>query len=235
MTAPAARREGRAGRDDDLAIVLHELRNPLVGIDAAARVLASELNGHPATPRARSIASEARHMLHLLQRVSEAQAISAGTVKSVRRPIDLAQLVRDVTADFQRGREIVVSVPSEPVRVRADAGRIRQVLANLLTNAAQYSPAETPIEVTLRATATKATVSVRDRGPGIPARERPQLFRRFARLSTAEGTRGSGLGLYICRSIVEEHGGEIGYKEKAFSFTIPTAPKSVTRRGAVRR
>ena len=216
----------RAGRDDDLPLVLHELRNPLVGIDAAARVLAAELNGHPATSRARAIASEARHMLDLLRRVSEAEAISARTVKSVRKPIDLAQLVRDVTADFQRGREIVVSCPSDPVMVRADAGRIRQVLANLLTNAAQYSPPETPIEVRLRATATTATVSVRDRGPGIPARERPQLFRKFARLSTAEGTRGSGLGLYICRSIVEEHQGRIAYRENAFSFTIPLSRRS---------
>jgi len=213
----------RAGRDDDLLLVLHELRNPLVGIDAAARVLATELNGHPATPRARSIASEARHLLDLLRRVSEAEEISAGTVRSVRKPMDLAAVVRETAADFQRGREIVVSCPTDPVMVRADAGRIRQVLANLLTNAAQYSPAETPIDVTLRATGTTATVSVRDRGPGIPARERRKLFQKFARLSTAEGTRGSGLGLYICRSIIEEHGGTIGYRDRTFAFKIPLA------------
>jgi signal transduction histidine kinase len=215
--------------DDDLLLVLHELRNPLVGIDAAARVLATELNGHPATSRARSIASEARHLLELLERVSEAEAISAGRVRSVRRPIDLAKVVRDTAAGFQRGREIVVSCPSEPVMVRADAGRIRQVLANLLMNAAQYSPTESPIDVTLRATRTAATVSVRDRGPGIPARERPRLFQKFSRLSTAEATRGSGLGLYICRSIIEEHGGTIGYREKTFSFTLPLNLKSKTR------
>jgi len=219
----------RAGPDDDLLLVLHELRNPLVGIDAAARVLATELNGHPATPRARSIASEARHMLALLERVSEAMAISARTVRSVRRPIDLAQVVRETAAGFQRGREIVVSCPSAPVMVRADAGRIRQVLANLLTNAAQYSPAEAPIELTLRARGARATVSVRDQGPGIPARERSQLFRKFARLSTAGETRGSGLGLYICKAIIDEHGGTIGYKEKTFSFTIPLQRSSGSR------
>lgn len=209
--------------DDDLMLVLHELRNPLVGIDAAARVLATELNGHPATPRARSIASEARHMLDLLQRVSEAAAISSGTLRSIRKPIDLAQVVRETAAGFQRGREVVVTCPSGPVMVKADAGRIRQVLANLLTNAAQYSPPETPIDVTLRATRATANVSVRDRGPGIPARERPRLFQKFSRLSTAEGTRGSGLGLYICRTIVEEHEGTITYREKAFSFALPLA------------
>ncbi len=71
----------RAGRDD-LLLVLHELRNPLVGIDAAARVLAAELNGHPATARASAIASEARHLLQLLERVSEAEAISAGRMRA---------------------------------------------------------------------------------------------------------------------------------------------------------
>jgi signal transduction histidine kinase len=235
VTAPAARGGGRrtaakknAG-DDDLLLLLHELRNPLVGINAAARVLANELNGHPATGRASAIAAEARHMLDLLDRVSEAEAISAGTVTSIRRPIDLAEVVRETAAGFQRGREIVVSCPSEPVMVRADAGRIRQVLANLLTNAAQYSPAESAIEVSLRARGAKATVSVRDRGPGIPSRERPQLFRKFARLSTAGETRGSGLGLYICRSIVEEHRGTIGYRENTFSFTIPMQRSSGSR------
>ena len=227
----------RARPDEDLQLVLHELRNPLVGIDAAARVLATELNGHPASPRARAIASEARHLLQLLARVSEAEALSRGAVRSLRRPLDLATVVRETAADFQRGREIVVSCPSERVIVRADAGRIRQVLANLLTNAAQYSPAETPIDVSLRATRSTATVSVRDRGAPIPARERAKLFQKFARLSTAEGTRGSGLGLYICKAIVEEHGGTIGYKEKVFAFTIPlekAAKPAARRRGAAR-
>lgn len=226
---------------DDVLLVLHELRNPLVGIDAAARVLASELNGHPATPRARSIASEARHMLSLLDRVSEAQQLSAGAVRSVRRSIDLAALVRETAASFQRGREIHVAVPSEPVAVRADAGRIRQVLANLLTNAVQYSPAETPIDVALRAARGTATVSVRDRGPRIPLRERRLLFSKFARLSTADGTRGSGLGLYICKTIIDEHGGEIGYRdgEKLFAFSLPLvggrADRPAARRRAKRR
>jgi signal transduction histidine kinase len=222
-----SRRDGR----DDLLLVLHELRNPLIGIDAAARVLATELNGHSTTGRARAIAAEARHLLQLLESVSEAEAAASGRLRSTLRPLDLRAVVRETAASFQRGREIVVSCPSDAVIVKADAGRIRQVLANLLANAAQYSPAESPIEVSLRATDRQATVSVRDRGPGIPPRERRQLFRKFARLSTAEATRGSGLGLYICKAIVADHGGTIGYREKTFSFTLPLG----VRQGAKRR
>ncbi len=211
----------RAGGDDHLLVVLHELRNPLIGIDAAARVLARDLAGHPASARASAIASEARHLLQLLESVGEAEAIAAGRLRSSPRAIDLGSVVRETTAGFQHERQIVVRCPDDAVPVSADPARIRQVLTNLLANAAQYSPPGTPIEVTLGANGRAATVAVRDRGPGIPAAERRKLFRKFARLSTADGTRGSGLGLYICKAIVEDHGGTIGYRERTFSFTLP--------------
>lgn len=234
---------------DHLSIVIHELRNPLVGIDAAARVLARELGAHPASQRATAIASEARHLLVLLESVADAEAVDAGRLRSRRRALDLATLVRDAVAAMHiADHPVTVIAPDVAVMVDADAGRIRQVLTNLLRNAAQYSPRGSPIDVavTTDATGRAATVEVRDRGRGIPERDRRRVFQKFTRLATAEGTRGSGLGLFICRAIVEEHGGSIRFARAAgggsiFAFDLPLraardrAPKVGTAAAQVRR
>ncbi len=232
----------RSDREDYLSLVLHELRNPLVGIDAAARVLTRELGPHPASTRASAIASEARHLLALLESVADAEAAAAGRLRSQPRPVDLAALVRDTVAGMHIERHPVTVAGAEaPLMVQADAGRIRQVLSNLLANAAQYSPAGTPIDVSVNADPRRgaARVDVRDRGPGIPASERRRLFRKFTRLTTAGGTRGSGLGLYICKAIVEDHGGAITYARaevgSVFSFDLPLKRSARGRPRAGRR
>jgi len=223
--------------------VIHELRNPLVGIDAAARVLARELASHPVGPRAAAIAAEARHLLELLESLADVESIESGRLRSVLRPIDLAALVRETALAMHIGdHPVALRGGDVAIAVRADDRRIRQVIKNLLANAAQYSPVGTTIEVTVGIGARRraATVEVRDHGPGIPPLERRKLFRKFARLSTAEGTRGSGLGLYICRRIVADHGGELRAGRpsgggSAFSFTLPLAEGSVMRSSAERR
>ncbi|MGH2379161.1 MAG: sensor histidine kinase [Candidatus Limnocylindria bacterium] len=235
-----------AGRDDGgeyLSLVIHELRNPLVGIDAAARVMARDLGRHPAARRAERVAEEARHLLELLESVTDAEAAASGRLRSVPRRTDLRSVVRDAVADAAHlaGRSISVRLPDPAVPVKADARRLRQVLVNLLANAAQYSPPDRPIDVTLSVDQRRrrATVEVRDRGPGIPLAQRRRLFRRFVRLSTADGTRGSGLGLYISKAIVEDHKGTIHYAAargggSVFGFTLPltAAARSRQRRKA---
>jgi signal transduction histidine kinase len=137
-------------------------------------------------------------------------------------------VVRDSVETAQLGgHRVSVSVPDGPVRVDADARRIGQVLANLLANAAAYSPEGSVIDVMLEADPGRksAVVSVRDHGPGIPAAQRRRLFRKFSRLSSADGTRGSGLGLYISKAIAEDHGGELRYAAarpgSVFSLVLP--------------
>lgn len=234
---------GRAGAGDYLSLVIHELRNPLVGIDAAARVMARDLGEHPAARRAERVAEEARHLLELLESVTDAEAAASGRLRSVLRSVDLRSVVRDAVADAAHlsSRSIAVHVPDPAVPVRADARRLRQVLVNLLANAAQYSPPDRPIDVSLAVDQRRrrATVEVRDRGPGIPLSQRRRLFRRFARLSTADGTRGSGLGLYISKAIVEDHGGTIHYAAargggSVFGFTLPVAAARTRARKAKR-
>jgi signal transduction histidine kinase len=231
----------RSDREDYLSLVIHELRNPLVGIDATARVLARELGSHPGSKRAAAIASEARHLLAMLESVADAEAAAAGRLRSHLRPVDLVALVRETVAGMHfDGRVVTIAGADEPLMVHADVGRVRQVLTNLLVNAAQYSPPATPIDVVVRADPRRgsASVEVHDRGPGIPAGERRRLFKKFTRLSTADGTRGSGLGLYICRAIVAEHGGRIAFEggggRSTFAFTLPLAA-GVSRRVAAPR
>lgn len=238
----------RSDREEYLSLVIHELRNPLVGIDAAARVLAKDLGTHPAAQRASQVAAEARHLLELLESVADAEAAAGGRLRSILRPVDLAALVRaTVEAMHLDAHPVQVRGTDASVPVLADEQRIRQVLKNLLANAARYSPPRSPVEVTvgIDPRGRTATVEVRDHGPGIPPLERRRLFRKFSRLSTADGTRGSGLGLYISKAIVDDHRGELRYEESAsggssFSFSIPLArarPRREPRspRGARRR
>lgn len=218
----------RTDTGEYLSLVIHELRNPLIGIDAAARVMARDLGTHPAARRAERVAEEARHMLELLESVTDAEAAASGRLRSILRAVDLSKVVRDALEGAQLGdHRVSVALPDGAVPVNADARRIGQVLANLLANAAQYSPGGSVIEVTLDVDPARksAVVSVRDHGPGIPAAQRRRLFRKFSRLSTADGTRGSGLGLYISKAIAEDHGGELRYAParpgSVFSLVLP--------------
>jgi two-component system, OmpR family, sensor histidine kinase KdpD len=125
-----------------------------------------------------------------------------------------------------RGLELDVPIGLPPVL--ADGRRIMQVVENLLTNAARYSPAETPITLRARVTDGRVEVAVADQGPGIPADKRSQVFDKFVRLAGGDADRpgGSGLGLAICRGIVQAHGGQIWVEGEegrgsTFAFSLP--------------
>lgn len=148
-------------------------------------------------------------------------------------------------------RELHINLPDAPVMVEADRDRIGQVLANLLSNADKYSPARQPITLTLRlergaptagdsgakdaAAPWQARVLVEDAGPGIPKNEQERIWERFHRVQgvQAQTSRSPslGLGLYISRQIIEQHGGTIGIesvpgKGSTFWFTLPLAPSA---------
>ena len=227
---PAAITSREAAREEYISVLSHELRNPLVGIAAAAQVLSRELPpGSGQRARAEAIAAEADHMLSLLEEVMDATRVELGRLHSILAPTDLAATVRTSIATHELpDRTLTLRGTDSEVRVMADERRIRQVVANLLSNAAAYSPPGTHIEVSVghSTDGRSAIVEVRDHGPGIPPQDRDRLFTKFARLSTAEGTRGTGLGLYICRGIIADHGGLLWVDWPAdggssFSFTLP--------------
>ena len=226
---------------DYVAVLAHELTSPIVSIGASAQVLAKELQGRTAEARALAIAEEARQMYALLESLLDLSTLESGRLRLSLRSVDVGALVREASDTIDKpDHRLIIDIPLEPVIVTADDRRLRQVLRNLIDNAAKYSVAGTQIEMRVGVTQDhrSAIVQVRDHGPGIPPSERSRLFDKFVRLSTAGATRGSGLGLHLCKAIVSDHGGEIWAEFPAgggmiISFTVPLA--AVRARTILRR
>ncbi|MBK5306264.1 MAG: HAMP domain-containing histidine kinase [Frankiaceae bacterium] len=168
----------------------------------------------------------ARQMAQLLDAVSDARRASRGALPVDPEPTDLGALVRGSIAELCAGH----NWPTPTITVTGDAtadadpGRIRQVLANLLSNAYKFSPTGTPVTVTVRGANGTAEISVHDDGPGIPPELRHELFSKFGRLD--QTGQGMGLGLYISREIARAHGGDLELRDgpgATFTLTLPRA------------
>jgi signal transduction histidine kinase len=159
--------------------------------------------------------------------------LQAGRLQLQRTPSDLIRLVRRVAGQMQQSttqHHLEMRAPEYPLVADMDLERMEQVLTNLIGNALKYSPQGGPITITLCANAqgTTVQVSVKDQGIGIPRHQQAQIFGRFIRADNARayGIGGTGLGLYLCRELVERHGGRLWFeseegKGSTFSFTLP--------------
>ena len=137
-----------------------------------------------------------------------------------------------------KDREIQVHVPAD-LLVALDFGLIVQVLVNLIDNADKYSPPDTPIEIHARTSKQVLEIQVADRGIGIPAQDLERVFDRFYRVQNPDTVRGTGMGLAICKGIIEAHGGEIQAEQRAgggtvIRFTLPRLTLPLSNR-VVRR
>ena len=153
-----------------------------------------------------------------------------------REPIDLVHIIRRVIAQMRQSsdyHQLMLSTSLSHLQAQVDRGRIEQVLVNLLTNAMKYSPAGGSVEVTLQEVPGRqeALISIRDQGIGIPQAEQAHLFGRFVRASNGEihGISGTGLGLYLCRELVSQHGGDIWFEStegvgSTFFLRLPLSP-----------
>ncbi len=183
-----------------------------------------------------SIQRNSQSAAGLVDDVLEVARIEAGELQYVAAPYDLEQLVRDTireVVDPDLSERIVVRRPPGLPLAHGDRRRHWQALANLLSNAARYSPPDRPPELELALDDGMLRVSVRDHGPGIAAADRDQMFGKFSRLAAHSGerARGTGLGLYIARSMVEAQGGRIWVdtapgEGATFSFTVPVAEEA---------
>ena len=225
-------------RQEYLSVLAHELRNPLNAINAAARVLARQIKATEGETTANAIAAESHHAMELLDGLTDVASLESGRMRLALRPTDLARLVTETVAGSLNGHPVSLRGAERPIEVLGDDRRLGQILRNLVSNAAKYSPEGTEVQVSLGISADRrsAIVQVRDEGPGIPPPERSRLFEKFARLSTAGSTRGSGLGLYISRGIINDHGGEIWADWPAgggsvFSFSVPLSGEGPVQGG----
>ncbi|ATB30662.1 sensor histidine kinase [Melittangium boletus] len=203
-------------RDDFLTIASHELKTPLTPLSLRLASLERRLERQePVDP---ALLRHARqHLLRLTALINDlldASRIEAGRLALQFEPTRVDSLVERALAgmDAERGQHrIDYSHPSEPVRIRGDAYRLEQVIANLLENALKYSPGASTVRVSLDVRGDFALLSVADEGIGIPRDQQEQLFERYFRARNVSITSygGLGLGLYISRDIVERHGGRI--------------------------
>jgi two-component system sensor histidine kinase KdpD len=200
-------------RSSLLSAVSHDLRTPLASITGAASTLRSQ--GERLPPEVRkelldSIAEEAERLSRLVSNLLDMTRLESGV--ELRR--DLYPLEEIVGAALQRtecqlaGRRVTTQLPDSLPLVFVDDVLLGQVVLNLLENAVKYSPAETPIEIAAEAEPDTVTLEVRDRGPGFIPGEEQRVFEKFYR-GKPQGARGAGLGLAICRAIVEAHQGTI--------------------------
>lgn len=216
-------------RSDFIAMVSHELRSPMAVIVGIADIMSKridELSREQRDELLATLSREARRLARLVSEVLDVEALDRGGLKLRLSDVDLTELVREAVADSGAAERIEMSLPTQRAVVLGDPDRIKQVLINLITNAAKYAP-DDRIDVSLTATGGGWVTSVRDRGPGIPSDQRARVFQRFARLEGTGARPGSGLGLYLARALVEAHGGEIWVEDapdglgSVFAFRLP--------------
>ena len=205
-------------REEFLSIASHELRTPIAALQAQAQLNVrriqrnAELQPQRLMQAFEAINNQAGRLARLVSQLLDISRLQAGKFELQREPTDLAALVEQAvasrgSADHRHGMRLDVPPGLE---VEVDPLRIEQVLTNLLDNAVKYSPNGGDIEVGLRrGDAHWAELSVRDHGLGIPPDKRGHLFERFYQAHAGGHRSGLGLGLYICRQIVEQHGGSI--------------------------
>ena len=204
------------GQSRQIAMISHELRNSLAVIRNAARLLNSPIQS-VIVDRARSlierqIGQMSRHIADLL----EPQTQGNRDMRLRWSPVDLRKIIRDAVDDMapemeRRGHRLVVQLPEAPAWAHADGARLEQVFSNLLINAARYTPDHGDIRLLMQRDDESWVVRIRDSGVGLEPAMLARVFGMFVQVSTAPPGRegGSGIGLAVVRSIIEQHGGTV--------------------------
>lgn len=216
-----------------LASISHDLRTPLAVMSGASSTLAEageRLGASERATLAHSIYRTAHEMTELVTNVLQMARLESGAMKLERDWAALAEIVGTVLGRLQHRLEahrLMLDLPDDLPLMRVNASLVEQVLANLLENAAKYTPAGTVVRVRAQRDAAQLTVSVEDFGPGLPEDvDLEALFAKFQRGARESATGGMGLGLAICRAIVRLHGGHMWAQRvpgagTAFYFTLP--------------
>lgn len=226
----AARREAEAAsraKDEFLAMLGHELRNPLSAISSAVEVLnRGGANEALATNARNIIGRQTRHLARLMEDLLDVARVISGKVVLSRQPLELSALVQRLVSTLQltgqtQQHELHLQL-QEGVWGDADATRVEQVVNNLLSNALKYTPEGRRIEVRLAREGSEAVLEVRDQGLGIPASLLPRIFDLFVQGERTLDRRagGLGIGLTLVRRLVELHGGTVGVESSSEGSTF---------------
>jgi len=222
-------REAARFREELLSGVSHDMQTPLAVLLGSLAALQREDRVTPERRRRlhEGMARQGARLRRLVQQFLDYSRVEAGRPVALRlRSTDVRVVVRRVRDTFGAGRELILDVPDDLPPAFADPDRLDQVLANLVSNAVKFSPADTPVDVTARATARSIEISVTDRGVGMTPGELARAFEKFYRSGRAENIPGTGLGLYISRVLVEAQGGTVSVTSRPgegsrFTVTLP--------------
>lgn len=239
-------KEQLARKEQFTAMIAHELRGPLTPIINYSQMLARHTCPSSDEDGARQqrtratlqrqtsiIISQARRMSRLVNDLLDASRLSSGQFSLFREQCDIAALTKELVEQLRPvapHHKIVMEAPETAIMGRWDGGRIQQALGNLLDNAIKYSDENTTITVRVWTTTDTVGISVHNQGASIPTTDIGLLFRPYMRLPATSTRQGSGLGLYITKSIIEAHGGELRLEPHddgdiqrgtTFSFELP--------------
>jgi signal transduction histidine kinase len=202
-------------QDDFVATVSHELRTPLGFIKGyATSLLREDMDWDEETRREflSIIDEETDRLKELIDNLLDSSRLQSGTLRMEFQPLRLDTLLKDLplrAKSFDENLSIEIVLETAPLKIEADPTRLAQVFDNLLSNAVKYAPGST-VNFTLSTQDDHAHIKISDEGPGIPEEDLPNIFTRFYRVPNQNrAVRGTGLGLFICRRIINAHGGEI--------------------------
>ena len=218
-------------RNSLLSALSHDLRTPLAALVGLADTLLLSQPALNASQQglATAISDKTRRMTSMVTNLLDMARIQSGAIRLRVEWQSLEEIIGSAIGSAQAAlgqRSISVRIEPAMPLVECDAVLIERVLANLLENAGKYTPALSPLEVQVKAVDGQARLSVRDHGPGVPAGQEEAIFEKFTRGVAESATPGMGLGLTICRAIVEAHQGRIWVEQAAaggavFVFTLP--------------
>lgn len=225
-------------RSEFVSLVSHQIRAPLTNMSGSVQRMRSSCGSinQTCTRMFAILEQQTARLNRLVQDVLNASRLESGDLSIQPEPISILPVVGQVVEQVRaRNNERVIQEPIKPglPMVFADRDRVAEILANLLDNADKYSPPESKIEVGVSADQVGVTVSVRDSGTGLPPGDLDRLFDKFYRIdgSDSQTAYGYGLGLYVCRRLVEAQGGHIWAENHpdggaVFSFTLPVWQES---------
>ncbi|WP_069803219.1 PAS domain-containing sensor histidine kinase [Thermogemmatispora onikobensis] len=221
-------KEAEELKDEFISIAAHELRTPLAALTGYAEMLLRQTergHGPPLAPWQREALEEiqqgTKRLAGLTEELLDLSRLQAGRLQLQRLPADIVPLVRQVVRRLQPTSErhqLEVQAPAEPLVALIDPHRLEQVLTNLVENAMKYSPQGGPVQVRIgrEGDGQAVLISVQDHGIGIPRHQQGQIGGRFMRAENARawGIEGTGLGLYLARALVEQHGGRLWFESE---------------------
>src|SRR6266487_6275358 len=225
-------KEQLARKDQFTAMIAHELRSPLTPIINYAQIVARPNQRRETIERGTNIIiSQAWRLSRLVSDLLDSSRLSSGQFTLACNSCDAVKLVKETVEQLRPiapYHMFAIDVPDTPIIGTWDYGRLQQALGNLIDNAIKYSPEETTITIRAWQIPGKVSISVHNEGESIPHVEIDQLFRPYSRLATSSRQKGSGLGLYIAKSIIDAHGGELQLERPAeehrgttFTFDLP--------------